>query len=84
MSSRPNPRRGHDRIQDHGPGYESHTPAAGCNSTHVARSRAKWKRRANRKERRTGEVHPEVMLTTRVRPSLDVETDDMSVGGVSA
>lgn len=68
MSTKPNHRRGHVRVQDHGPGYESRTPAAGSNSTHVARSRAKWKRRNNRVERRTGVAHGQVTLTTRRRP----------------
>lgn len=54
MSSGPNHRREHDRITDNGPTWESHTPAKGCNSTHVARSRKKWKKRACRAERRTG------------------------------
>jgi hypothetical protein len=54
MSSGPNHRRGHGRITDNGPSYESHTPAKGCNSTHVARSRKKWKKRVCRAERRTG------------------------------
>lgn len=68
MSNKPNPRRGHGRIQDHGPGYESHTPAAGSNSTHAARSRKKWKRRANRSERRTGSTTPKFHGTKRKRP----------------
>lgn len=54
MSSKVNHRRGHGRIQERGPCYENANPAAGCNSTHVARSRAKWKKRAARAERRTG------------------------------
>ena len=54
MSSKPNHRRGHGRIQERGPRYESANPAAGCNSTHVARSRRKWKTRVRRVERRTG------------------------------
>lgn len=62
MSTKPNHRRGEDRKQDNGPTFESPTPAAGCNSTHVARSRRKWKRRAARSERRTGQV------TSKVRP----------------
>lgn len=60
MSTRPNHRRDEDRKQDNGPAFESHTPAAGCNSTHVARSRRKWKRRAAWSERRTGQVTPKV------------------------
>ncbi len=41
------------RDQPNGPRYESSNPAAGCNATHVARARAKWKRRKNRAFRRT-------------------------------
>ena len=53
MSSGPNHRRGHGRIQDHGPTWEGNPPASGCNSTHVARSRSKWKKRKHRAFRRT-------------------------------
>lgn len=60
MSQKINHRRGEDRHQDGGPTYESHTPNAGCNSTHVARSREKWKRRAARSERRNGVMTPKV------------------------
>jgi hypothetical protein len=57
MSNHANHRRGLDHnLQDHGPTWESHTPAAGCNSTHVARSRTKWKRRNAKALRRTGET----------------------------
>lgn len=74
MSKKPNPRRNEPSKQDNGPGYESRTPAAGCNSTHVARSRSKWKRCANRVERRTGAYHPDApMHTARIRPSIDLE-----------
>lgn len=48
MSQRLGHRRGEPRHQDNGPTFESHTPNAGCNSTHVARARAKWKRRRAR------------------------------------
>lgn len=41
MSQRLGHRRGEPRHQDNGPTFESHTPNAGCNSTHVARARAK-------------------------------------------
>ena len=54
MSSKPNRRRGHGRIQERGPRYESANPAKGCNSTHVAGSRRKWKKFRHRAERRTG------------------------------
>lgn len=56
MSNKANPRRGHGKIQGNGPRYENPNPEAGCNSTHVARSRAKWKRRMNRVIRRTGSL----------------------------
>jgi hypothetical protein len=54
MSQRTNRRRGPGRRQDSGPRWESRTPGGGCNSTHVARSRKKWKRRAAKAFRRTG------------------------------
>lgn len=54
MSSKPNHRRAHGRIQERGPRWENPNPAAGCNSTHVARSRRRWKKRVRRIERRTG------------------------------
>jgi hypothetical protein len=56
MSNHKNHRRGHAAIQDHGPAYESHTPAAGCNSTHVARARTWWKKLRNQSLRRNGAV----------------------------
>lgn len=57
MSSGPNHRRGHGRIQGNGPRWENGNPEAGCNSTHVARARAKWKKRDRRRERRPGGEH---------------------------
>lgn len=54
MSNSKNHRRGHGRIQENGPRYENLNPAAGCNSTHVAKSRRKWKEMVRRVERRTG------------------------------
>ena len=45
--------RGHDRILDNGPRWESKDPSAGCNSTHVARARRKWKRLHERNSRRS-------------------------------
>lgn len=53
VSTKPNHRRDHGRLQDHGPAWESPTPCAGCNSTHVARARRWWKRSKSRAERRT-------------------------------
>jgi hypothetical protein len=54
MSNRRSHRRGEHRRTEHGPRYENANPGAGCNSTHVARSRRKWKRIKNRSIRRTG------------------------------
>lgn len=53
MSGHKNPRRGNEHLQDNGPTYEGNPPSSGCNSTHVARSRSKWKRRGSRAFRRT-------------------------------
>jgi hypothetical protein len=53
MSQRPNPRRTEPRHQDNGPTWEGGPPNSGSNSTHVARSRRKWKRIGARAERRT-------------------------------
>lgn len=58
MSSGPNHRRGHGRIRERGPRWENGNPAAGCNATHVARARRKWKKRVRRYERRHGRKHP--------------------------
>ena len=54
MSTKPNHRRGHGRIQGNGPRFENPNPEAGCNSTHVARARSAWKTMARRAERRIG------------------------------
>jgi hypothetical protein len=56
MSTKPNHRRETDRIEDHGPHWEAngrrrhHKPDAPS----VARARKSYRRRAARKERRTG------------------------------
>lgn len=72
MSQRKNHRRGEKRHQDNGPTWESPTPGAGCNSTHVARARTKSKRRANRVERRTGAYNGlSATATTRSRPKIE-------------
>jgi hypothetical protein len=54
MSSKPNHRREHGRILERGPRYESANPAAGCNSTHVARGRKRFRVARRRAERREG------------------------------
>lgn len=75
MSTRPNHRRSQPRIQDNGPTWEG--GSAGCNDTHVARSRRKWKRVKARSERRTGKTSPKVWVgKARVRPSMEVSDGD--------
>jgi hypothetical protein len=77
MSSKPNHRRGHGRIQGNGPRWESPNPEAGCNSTHVAKARKDWKRIANRAERRTGSYDGIFRLGHRERPTAEEEEDEM-------
>lgn len=69
MANKTNPRRKGAKRTETGPTFESHNPGEGCNSTHVARARKKWKRTANRTERRTGATSDKVgvYLTKRVR-----------------
>jgi len=50
--SHTNHQRGHGTIQNNGPRWENKNPSKGCNSTHVARARAAWKRLAARAARR--------------------------------
>ncbi len=52
MSQHISHRRGGTRHQDNGPRWESHTPNAGCNSTHVARARRGWRDLDRRSRRR--------------------------------
>ena len=73
MSSSRNHRRGHGRIQERGPRWENPNPAAGCNSTHVARSRKKWKACVRRAERRTGLAWGKFFGTRYKLPQLDNE-----------
>lgn len=54
MSSKPNHRRQHERVLERGPRWENTNPAAGCNSTHVARARRAWQTMRRRAERREG------------------------------
>lgn len=54
MSQKINHRRDGRRHQDNGPTWENPNPMAGCNSTHVARARASWRKLGRRAERRTG------------------------------
>jgi hypothetical protein len=73
MSSGPNHRRGHGRIQGNGPRYENANPEAGCNSTHVARARRKWQNRARRSERRNGQTSSKVHHRHLVLPEVGDE-----------
>lgn len=52
MSNHDNPRRGDKKRTEHGPRYESTNPGKGCNSTHVAKGRKKWKTLLTRRKRR--------------------------------
>lgn len=67
MSNKKNHRRGEDRRTETGPRYENPNPGAGCNATHVARGRARWKRRLRRDARRAGaallNVEPEAHVS---------------------
>lgn len=54
MSNHTNHRRGEKRRTETGPRWENGNPGKGCNSTHVARARRKWKRYRNRATRRVG------------------------------
>jgi len=56
VSSAVNHRRGHAKIQERGPRYENRDPSAGCNATHVAKGRKRWKLRDARKERRLAKL----------------------------
>jgi len=62
MSNHRNHRRNEQARTEHGPAWESHNPGKGCNSTHVARSRAKWKRIKNRSIRRNGVQTPKFQM----------------------
>lgn len=44
MSNHDNHRREEQKRTETGPRFESANPGAGCNATHVARGRRKWKR----------------------------------------
>ena len=54
MSNHTNHRRDETYRSEHGPRWENADPGHGCNSTHVARARRKWKRIKNRSIRRNG------------------------------
>jgi hypothetical protein len=58
MSNKTNPRRKGVKNAGTGSTWEGGSPSDGCNSTHVARARKKWKRTANRTLRRNGKVTP--------------------------
>jgi hypothetical protein len=52
VSNHKNHRRGEERRTEHGPRYENPNPGAGCNATHVARARRKYRDRGRRAKRR--------------------------------
>ncbi len=87
MSSGPNHRRGEERRQDNGPTWEGGPPSSGCNSTHVAKTRRKWRDMGRRAERRTGRKGSNgVMYFGRRRgrhlPSTEEQLDDMFEEGL--
>lgn len=61
MSNKTNYRREEERRSEHGPRYEDKDPGKGCNSTHVAKGRKKYKRRIRRADRRKG--RPEIWIS---------------------
>jgi hypothetical protein len=80
MSQRINHRREGKRYQDNGPRYENGNPMAGCNSTHVARGRSRWRKIGRRKERRNGQ-HSSIMYMTngsREIPQIGDYEDEMN------
>jgi len=76
MSNRNNPRTGDEKRTEHGPRWENSNPGAGCNSTHVARSRAKWKRRISRCERRTSHLSRKFVIAGRPRTQNKNEKEE--------
>jgi hypothetical protein len=84
VSSHTNLRRKKIKRTETGPRFESKNPGAGSNSTHVARSRKKWKRRAARTERRTGKTFYKYHGTIRRRPGGVVMPAGWSVPTLSA
>lgn len=73
MSNRTNPRRKKTKRTETGPRFENANPGAGCNATHVARARKKWKRVAARSERRTGRTTPKAHLPAGTRTLPECE-----------
>jgi hypothetical protein len=77
LSNKKNPRRDgakNEKRTENGPRYENANPGAGCNSTHVAKSRSKWKKRRTRSLRRNGETSPKVHGKPVKHPEIDVAT----------
>lgn len=62
MSNRKNHRSNESRRTENGPRFENPNPSKGCNSTHVARSRASWGRINTRTQRRA--ANEELRLET--------------------
>ena len=56
--------------------WEGSPPCSGCNSTHVAKSRRKWRDRGRRAERRTGKKSSSVMYERRGRDAPPIEFED--------
>jgi len=78
MSNRINHRRGDQRRTENGPRWETGNPGAGCNSTHVAKARRKWRTIGRRAERRTGYTSHKVWHSCgpRFREHIEEELED--------
>lgn len=77
MSNHDNHRRGDQKRTETGPRYESHNPGKGCNSTHVARGRKKYKKTLRRKDRRSA---PEARLDERPTPKRKAASSNLARG----
>lgn len=62
MSASPNHRRGHRRIQERGPRWEHPDPSKGCNATHVARARRRYRVASRRAVRRNTRLQLRTLL----------------------
>ena len=65
MSTKPNHRRGTPRLQDHGSTWEGEPNDGGAR---VRMGRRRWKRAANRTERRTGQRSKKMHRPGRPQP----------------
>ena len=79
MSKNVNHRRGQKARTETGPTWENRNPGAGCNSTHVARGRKKWKRLRARSVRRTGQQLKAFRTCGFGRPEIHYDDDEQTL-----